>query len=37
MNAFNLNNPNENKKKAIFVNFKETKRLKWNDHRRYGF
>ena len=37
MNAFSLNNPNENKKKVTFVNFKETKRLRWSEYRRYGY
>ena len=35
MNTLNLEQ--ENKKKVIFINFTNTKRLQWNNFRRYGF
>ena len=37
MTTLNLNLPEENKKKALFVTFTNTKRLQWSKFRRYGF
>lgn len=37
MTTLNLNLQDENKKKTLFVNFENTRRLQWNKHRRYGF
>ncbi len=35
MTTLNLN-LQENRKKVVFVNFKNTKRLQWNTYRRYA-
>ena len=37
MTTLNLNLPQENKKKVVFINFSNTKRLQWSKFRRYGF
>ncbi len=37
MAVLNLNTQQENKKKILFVNYTNTKRLQWDNHRRYGF
>ncbi len=37
MTTLNLNQPLENKKRVLFVNFENSKRLQWNRFRRYGF
>ena len=36
MTTLNLNVPQENKKRVIYVNFTNTKRLQWNQFRRYA-
>ena len=36
MTTLNLKVPQENKKKVVFVNFTNTKKLQWNNYRRYG-
>jgi len=36
MTTLNLNLPQENKKRVVFVNFTNTKRLQWSKFRRYG-
>ena len=37
MTTLNLNQPQENKKRTVFVNFTNTKRLQWSKYRRFGF
>ena len=36
MKATDVNTGQENKKKALFINFTNTKRIQWNRFRRYG-
>jgi hypothetical protein len=36
MTALNLNLEGENRKKVVFVNFTDTKRIQWDRYRRYG-
>jgi hypothetical protein len=36
MKTLNSNLGQENKKKVVFVNFTNTKRLQWDRYRRYG-
>ena len=37
MTTLNLNLAQQNKKKVVFINFTNTKRLQWNKFRRYGY
>jgi len=37
MTTLNLNSAQESKKRTVFVNFTNTKRLQWNTFRRYGY
>ncbi len=37
MTTLDLSLPQENKKRILFVNFTNTKRLQWSKFRRYGF
>jgi len=36
MKTINLSTPAENRKKVVFINFTNTKRLQWNRFRRFG-
>jgi hypothetical protein len=36
MTTLNINLPQENKKRVVFVNFENTKRFQWSHFRRYG-
>ena len=36
MTTLNINLEQENRKKTVFVNFENTKRLQWSKFRRYG-
>jgi hypothetical protein len=37
MSTLNLHLPEQNKKKVLFVNFSNTKRIQWSSFRRYGY
>ena len=37
MTPLNVYQPEESKKKVVFVDFKNTKRIQWNAYRRYEF
>jgi len=37
MTTLNIDLPQQNKKKVVFINFTNTKRLQWNKFRRYGY
>ncbi len=36
MKTLDVNTGQENKKKTLFINFTNTKRIQWNRFRRYG-